>query len=137
MIELIGGTVMDEDAFLTFRETGARYNAVQISEGLHLIEDPRVTETRSGSVNHSCDPNLWMADETTVVTRKDVTDGEELTIDYALFTTDPAWKMDCTCGSPACRRLIRGGDWKLPEVQANYRGHFSPFINARIAKQRR
>jgi uncharacterized protein len=128
---------MNESAFQAFRRKASRYNAVQIDEGLHLVEQPRITETRRGSINHSCDSNLWMADEATVVTRRDVADGEELTVDYALFTTDPAWTMDCNCGSPVCRRLVRGHDWKLPEVQNRYRGHFSPFINRRIAERQR
>ena len=77
-----------------------------------------------------------MTDEATLAARRDITAGEELTVDYALFTANPAWGLygPCKCGSPSCRGTVRGADWRLPEVQDKYRDHFSPFINERIAK---
>jgi uncharacterized protein len=136
VVEIIGGTLMTQAEFEAFLATASRFNAIQIAEGTHLVERPEVTDTRRGSLNHSCDSNLWMADEATVVARRDIAAGEELTVNYALFTADPAWKLDgpCRCGSPSCRGTVHGGDWRLPEVQGRYRGHFSPFINERIAK---
>jgi hypothetical protein len=139
IVEIIGGTLMTQAEFEAFAATASRFNAVQIAEGTHLVEKPEVTDTRRGSLNHSCDSNLWMADEATLVARRDIAAGEELTVDYALFTADPAWELDgtCRCGSPSCRETVRGSDWRLPEVQDRYRGHFSPFINERIRKIKR
>ncbi len=54
-----------------------------------MIERPEVTGARRGSLNHSCDSNLWMADEATVVARRDIAAGEELTLDYALHPASP------------------------------------------------
>ena len=34
-------------------------------------------------VNHSCDPSVWMADNVTVVARRDIEVGDEITGDYA------------------------------------------------------
>jgi hypothetical protein len=134
--EIIGGTVMTQAQFEAFLATETHYNAVQIAEDMYLIERPKVTEVRCGSLNHSCDSNLWMADEATVVARRDKATDEELTLDYALHTANPGWELDgpCNCGSPLCRGTVRGSDWKLPELQDRYRGHFSPFINVRIAR---
>lgn len=124
---------MHEAEFETFLwATATQYNAIQIAEGLHLVEHPEVTQTRRGSLNHSCDPNLWMDDEVTCVTSRDIETGEELTVDYALFTAQPGWAMDCRCGSRLCRQRVTGNDWKLAELRDRYRGHFSPFINERI-----
>jgi hypothetical protein len=134
IVEIIGGVVMTEDEFRAFQHTADHYNAVQIGEGLHLVERVHVTQQRSGSLNHSCDSNLWLADEVTIVARYAIAAGEELTIDYALFTAQPDWVLDqsCRCGSTVCRRTITGEDWQLPDVQRRYYPHFSPFINARI-----
>jgi uncharacterized protein len=89
-------------------------------------------------LNHSCDPNIWMLDEVTLAARRDITADQELTADYAMWEWDEAsvktWL--CVCGSPLCRRTITGRDWRLPELQNRYRGHFSPFINARIERSR-
>ena len=127
----IGGTVMTEEDFQASITTVPRYNAVQIGEGLHLVDVP----TSPGGMNHSCDANLWMRDEVTVVARRDIAAGEELTQDYALYTTSPTWSMKpCRCGTPLCRKVITGNDWQLPDVQERYRDHFSPFLNERIRR---
>ncbi len=133
VVEVMGGMLLDEAEFAAFLRTAAtQYNAIQIAEGLHLVEHPEVTHKRRGSLNHSCDPNLWMDDEVTFVARRDIEAGEELTVDYALFTTQPGWVMDCRCGLRLCRQRVTGNDWKLAELRDRYRGHFSPFINDRI-----
>jgi len=126
----IGGIVMTEEEFQAYITTVPRYNAVQIGEGMHLIDVP----ASPGGMNHSCDANLWMRDEVTVVACRDIAAGEELTQDYALYTTSPTWSMKpCHCVTPVCRKEITGNDWQLPEVQERYRGHFSPFLNERIS----
>ena len=55
--------------------------------------------------------------------------GEELTLDYALTTTAPGWTLDqpCRCGAPGCHGSMTGNDWRLPDVQARYAGHFVPY----------
>jgi SET domain-containing protein len=87
-------------------------------------------------LNHSCDPNVWMDDEVTLAARRDISAGEELTGDYALWELDPAWicPFGCNCGSHLCRHRITGRDWELPELQRRYAGHWHPVIEARIAE---
>jgi hypothetical protein len=86
-------------------------------------------------INHSCDPNLWMSDEVTLTARRDIADGEEVTMDYAMHFADPNWTMrtPCKCGSSQCRQIITGKDWTLAQLQARYRDHFSPVLNRRVA----
>ena len=136
VVVVIGGTVMTDDEFRRFIPTVSQYDAIQIGENLHLVDtspDPRAT---NGSLNHSCDSNVWMADEVTLVARRNILPGEEITVDYALFTVIPVWTLDkaCGCGSLLCRHAVTGKDWQLPDVQERYKDHFSPFINERIAK---
>ena len=133
---IVGGIVMTDEEFGVFQATHRIYNAIQIDDHLHLVEDPEVTRTLEGSMNHSCDSSAWMEDDATLVARRDIDSGEEVTIDYALFTTQSNWMLDtrCRCGSLDCRRIITGDDWRQPDVQERYRNHFSPFINRRIEK---
>ncbi|HEY6542110.1 MAG TPA: SET domain-containing protein-lysine N-methyltransferase [Ktedonobacteraceae bacterium] len=127
----IGGTVMTEEEFRAYIANVPRYNAVQIGEETHLVDVP----TSPGGMNHSCDANLWMRDEVTVVARRDIDAGEELTQDYALYTTSPTWSIKpCRCGTPVCRKEITGNDWQKLNVQERYRDHFSPFLNERIRR---
>ena len=114
IVAMVGGTVMTEDEFHAFISTTTRFNATQIGEHLHLVDLIQTPETVAGSINHSCDSNLWLQDEVTIVARRAIASGEELTLDYALTTVEP--------------------DWQLPDVQQRYQGHFAPFINERIRK---
>ena len=108
----------------------------EIGEGLYLASLPHEPNSPDDFMNHSCDPNVGMADEVTLVARRDIVAGEELTADYAMWSTDPDWVLHtpCNCGSPLCRKKITGNDWKLDELQSRYDGHFSPFINTRVGK---
>lgn len=87
-------------------------------------------------MNHSCDPNCWMQDEHTLAARRDIAAGEELTADYVFWKADDSdvARFACRCGSPLCRGRVTGRDWRLPDLQQRYAGHFSPFINERIRK---
>jgi uncharacterized protein len=133
---IVGGIVMTDAEFSAFQIIHSLYNSIQIDDHLHLVEDPEITRYLEGSMNHSCDSSAWMDDEVTLVARRDIEAGEEATVDYALFTTQSNWMLDnrCRCGSPHCRRVITGDDWRRKDVQERYRNHFSPFINGRIER---
>ncbi len=139
VVVIVGGAVMTDSEFAAFQATHTFYNSIQIDKHLHLVEDPEITQSLEGCMNHSCDSNTWMEDEVTLVARRDIAAGEEVTVDYALFTTQSNWMLDnrCHCGSPDCRRVITGDDWRREDVQERYRDHFSPFINHRIENIRR
>jgi hypothetical protein len=133
IVERWGGVRMTDAELWEIAATLPRYNSAAVSEGNNLLlalDDP------IGFGNHSCDPNLWMRDAITVEARRAIARDEELTIDYATHTVTPSWRMEteCRCGSPLCRSIITGNDWQRPELQERYRGHFSPFINDRIAR---
>ena len=74
-----------------------------------------------------------LGEDRTLGARRDIAAGEELTLDYALVTVSPAWRMECHCGAAECRGGVTGNDWQLRSLQHVYAGHFSPFINARIS----
>jgi SET domain-containing protein len=82
--------------------------------------------------NHSCDPTLWWADGYTLVARRDLASGEELTHDYATSIDDPAYLLACHCQTYRCRQLISGDDWQIPQLQQRYEGHWTPALQRRI-----
>lgn len=85
-------------------------------------------------INHSCEPNLWYSDEVTLVAREPIPLGAEITIDYGTEIFEPDWRLKdaCNCHSHACRTQITGNDWKLPELQRKYAGHYAPYLNKKI-----
>ncbi len=83
-------------------------------------------------VNPSCDPNCGFISPVTLVSMRDIKPDEEITYDYAMTdvgTKEEGWEdMRCLCGCPNCRKVITGSDWKLPKLQAKYKGYFSPYV---------
>lgn len=83
-------------------------------------------------LNHSCDANTWLIDEVTVVAKRDIKAGEEITLDQGTWNfEDSAYtdnKESCSCGAKNCRKVLTENDWKIPEVRERYKDHFHPVI---------
>jgi hypothetical protein len=92
-----------------------------------VVLRPDAPVHEAGPVNHSCEPNLgWAGDA--LVTLRDVAAGEELVVDYAMSTADPDWFLRCHCPSYRCRQMVEGTDWRIPQLQARYAGHWAPAV---------
>jgi hypothetical protein len=83
-------------------------------------------------LNHSCDPSMWWVDESTLVARRPIGSGDELTVDYATNSSDPDFVMTCHCETYRCRQLIAGDDWQIPQLQQRYAGHWVPNLQRLI-----
>ena len=86
-------------------------------------------------LNHSCNANTWLEDEVTLVAKRDIEAGEEITLDQGTWNFEDAAYTDnqepCFCGASDCRHVLTENDWKIPEVQERYKGHFHPMIQKR------
>jgi len=78
-------------------------------------------------INHACDPNAWL-DGLDLVARRPIAKGEAITMDYSTFCGPTMEPFDCACGSPACRRVIRGTDGLLPALAERYGDHVSDYV---------
>ena len=109
---------------------------MQWDENLFSVEDKG--DDDGYFINHSCDPNLWMSDAFTLVARRDIKTKEEITADYCLWEADKSYiaSWDCNCGSPLCRKKIKGTDWQLKSLQEKYSDHFSSLLNKRMKRQK-
>jgi len=87
-------------------------------------------------MNHSCDPNTWWEDSRTLVARRDIPPGEEVTYDYATSEVAIPFQMVCRCGSPCCRRVITNRDYLDPAWQAQYGPHLPAHVLRAIAAAR-
>ncbi|HET6350390.1 MAG TPA: SET domain-containing protein [Candidatus Krumholzibacteria bacterium] len=128
-----GGDVVSGDMLKWMSEEKRRL-AVQIEEDLYLVTP---NEGPADWVNHSCDPNAGLVGQIVLVALRDIRMGEEICFDYATSDGSPYDEFECGCGSRVCRRHVTGDDWKLPELQRRYAGHFSPYIQRRIDRQKR
>ena len=91
-------------------------------------------EGLSREMNHSCDPNTWWSGSTTLVARRDIEAGEEITYDYSTAEVDHDFEMDCTCESPRCRGTISNRDHLDPEWQTQYGKNLQPHVLAAIER---
>lgn len=86
-------------------------------------------------MNHSCDPNVGFDQKDNFVTLRKVAVGEELVFDYGTLHENPRWRLVCKCGTAKCRGIVTGNDWKLPELQRRYQGHFVSYLQMKIESQ--
>ncbi len=77
--------------------------------------------------NHSCEPNCGITDCIWITAMTDIAPGTEITWDYAM-TEDNDWKMECTCDSPQCRKIIAGYRHLPPERREAYRNFTSTWL---------
>jgi len=107
----------------------------QVGEDMFLIplsEDDLVITTYQ---NHSCDPNTWWADDYTLVARRVIYPGEEVTFDYGTSECmDNPEMPDCFCGSSVCRKKITSEDYLKPELITAYGPHFVSYLRDRQLK---
>lgn len=133
VMRLRGRLVSDEELadLLAQSAAGGGYvDTIAVSDGVHLVLAPRQIVHYG---NHSCDPTLWHTDAATIVARRLVAAGEELTVDYATQTAEESFTMACRCGAALCRGVVTGGDWRRPDWRIRFRGHVVPVVAARIA----
>jgi SET domain-containing protein len=133
-VSRLDGTLVDDEHLTALFEEQARdasspyIDTIAFDDGRHLVL-PVGTPQHFG--NHSCDPNLWWDDAVTLVARSRIESGEELTNDYGTSSVG-SFRMACRCGSPLCRHLITGEDWRRADLRDRYGRHFVPALLKRI-----
>jgi uncharacterized protein len=103
--------------------------SVLVDDDVHLVLGPG---NLNRFANHSCEPNLWWTDEYTLSARRDIAAGEELTYDYSTGNADPQFLLRCHCESYRCRQMVTGDDWRIPQLQRVYAGHWTPMLQRLI-----
>lgn len=128
VIAIFGGSVLSEEALLALGPE-ARRRALQVEEDYYLYSD---REGPADWINHSCDPNAGLSGQIVLVALRAIAKGEEIAFDYAMSDGSAYDEFECACGSPRCRKFVRGTDWRRPDLQRRYAGHFSPYLQRRI-----
>lgn len=91
VVMILGGTTLTDNEVEEKIGNGERYDGVAMGININLSIAPQDWPGIHG--NHSCNPNLWMKDEITIVSRRDIGVDEELTTDYATYTLHPKWSI--------------------------------------------
>jgi uncharacterized protein len=126
---LWGGRVIAEDE-IDYNMKDLTQRVLQIDESLYFLT-PEVLEP-SDCFNHSCEPNSGFTGQIGLTAMRDIAAGEEICMDYAMCDSKPYDEFDCYCGAENCRGRVTGNDWQRADVQARYKGYFSPYLARRI-----
>lgn len=134
IVIVFGGTLFTAEDISTRKANPL--TLMRVTEDLWLGSRGDKTIDDDYYLNHSCDPNIWLIDEARLAARRRISAGEEITMDYATHFADPEWSMKtvCNCRSTLCRGQITGKDWMREDLQKRYAGHFTPYLNQRIAR---
>jgi len=103
-----------------------------VYNGYHSDTECSEDQKLDWHLNHSCDPNVWYIRKDLIEARRDIQKGQELTYDYATTQANTKMAMPCNCGSKDCRKIIKGDDWKIKELQEKYGLHWLPYILQKI-----
>jgi len=57
--------------------------------------------------NHSCAPNAAIKDDYRLIALSDIRVDEQICFDYSTTMSEDNWTMECRCGAPNCRRIVR------------------------------
>ena len=134
LVAIKGGHIVSTAALRSLPER-LQNSEIQIADGFHLVAlEEAEYEPVMLFLNHSCEPNVGFAGNTVLVAMRDISPGEELTTDYALFD-DHDGIMGCQCRTPSCRGMIGGRDWQRPDLQRKYGSYFSSYLLHRLARQ--
>ncbi|MCP4126103.1 MAG: SET domain-containing protein, partial [Gammaproteobacteria bacterium] len=107
-----------EDRFKAFEQYGFQCGIDRYS----LPEGP------SREMNHSCDPSTWWTDSDSLIARRDIQAGEEVTYDYSSCDIDIGLDIECNCGTQCCRGNISNRDFLDSRWQEQYGSNLPPHV---------
>ncbi len=133
--------VMIKGGHIISRQTLAQVQPILGPTEIQIADEffisPVTPEEREGSMlysNHSCDANLGVRGEVTFVAMREIAAGEELTHDWATTDNDDS-STKCLCGAANCRGTLTGKDWQRADLQKQYAGYFSSYLDEKIRRQ--
>ena len=134
LIVVWSGTLVDGEELRSLPAPVRRYS-LQVEEDHYLVS---LTDCEPADyVNHSCEPNAGLSGQIALVAMRDIAAGEEVSYDYAMSDGSTYDEFACGCGSTACRGRVSGEDWRRSDLWQRYTGFFSPYLQRRIAEERK
>ena len=79
-------------------------------------------------LNHSCEPNCGIKNFFEITAMRDIKSGEEVTWDYEMTEDHPYWRMECTCGTKSCSKIIGAYSNMPAATRKKYKGYISQWL---------
>lgn len=107
------GPILNRSEVMALGE--AQAYTIQIGSNRYVDTEPLGRYT-----NHSCAPNSGIAGDQLLVALRPIKPGDEIRFDYSTTMSEDYWTMECRCGEPECRGVIRDFHLIPPALQAHY-----------------
>lgn len=132
IVSVWGGEILTREEVEQLPER-YRHFAMQVEEEFYL---GGMGEDETNYFNHSCNPNAGLSGQLVLIAMENIAPDEEICFDYAMTDGSDYDEFECECGAPNCRKIVRGTDWQIPELQERYRGYLIPYLQRRIERER-
>ncbi|NQV91217.1 SET domain-containing protein-lysine N-methyltransferase [Candidatus Woesearchaeota archaeon] len=129
-INAFGGIAVPKSEIKEYRKI-VSHAGVQVSDDFFIVPSSNEEITERGIFNHSCEPNIGFNSSVTMVSIKDIKQGEELVMNYAFMETDFD-QFDCKCKSSDCRKVVDSNSWKDSGFQNKYLKYYSPYLRNKV-----
>lgn len=134
VLAVFGGRIVHQTQLPKLSPDQVR-TAIQVDDQYYLAALGRPGPAYAFS--HSCTPNAGFHGQISLVAMREISPGEAVYFDYAMFRSGPPESIPCACGSANCRREISNQDWRKPELWNDYAGYYSPYIQRNIDRIRK
>ena len=90
------------------------WHAMQVGPDLWLCS---AGDKLDDCINHSCEPNAgFLTGAPILYALRDIAAGEQIAWDYSTSIAEIGWTLECRCGRPSCRKIIRSwSEFSAPE----------------------
>lgn len=135
IVAVWGGIVYTAEEISLLSESASLLatHSLQIADGFYLGPLSPFSCEDAEKFNHSCNPNAGIKGQVLVLSRRLISVGEEITIDYD--TTDlGTYPIECICGEKECRRIIDGAAYRDAKWRERNKGWLSWFVEDAISK---
>ncbi|MBS3084651.1 SET domain-containing protein-lysine N-methyltransferase [Candidatus Pacearchaeota archaeon] len=130
MVCIVGGIIVPVSDIENYWKRVGHFGT-QVNDNFYIVPSTKKEIEIGGAFNHSCDPNVGWEGDIRAVAMREINEGEELTMDYAMYDSNIE-KFKCSCGSKNCRGFIQAGDWQNKELQKKFGKYFSPYLKKKF-----
>jgi hypothetical protein len=127
----IGKIVNRKFIDLVYEKTGYECELC-VGRNKYSLHAPLHQNNQGGYLNHSCFPNVGLAEDGVWVAIRKIKPNEEICCDYGTFETYPKWSMKCNCGSRNCRKIITEKDYLIPDLIKRLGKWYAPYLKKEL-----
>jgi len=132
VVVILGGLMLTEDEYQQIRHRFPFVSGLLIHEDFKIHQVNFISDY-NGTLNHSCNPNVYLNGQVVIKALRPIESGEEFFLDYGTIADqDLVLFEDCQCGADNCRKYITCKDWLSPSFRSERAFYFNHYLQELI-----